>query len=62
MHEPYKKISNNQWVVTVQENGKDKELYLQFPPDAINQMGWHEGDLIEWHDNNDGSWTLVKKQ
>jgi hypothetical protein len=62
MTEPYKKISDNEWIITVQENGKDKELYIQFPPDAINQVGWDAGDTIEWHDNEDGSFTLTKKE
>ena len=60
--QPYKKINNNQWVLTVQENGKDKELYIQFPEEAINQMGWSSGDTLEWLDNGDGSWTLQKNQ
>ena len=58
---PYTKISDSEWIITVQENGKDKELYIQFPPDAISQVGWDPGDVIEWHDNEDGSWTLKKK-
>lgn len=62
MQEPYKKINNNQWVLTVQENGTTKELYIQFPEYAMNQVGWTEGDIIEWVDNNDGSFTLVKKE
>ena len=61
-NEPYKKIKDNEWVVTVQENGKTKELYLEFPPDAINQVGWDEGDTIIWEDNNNGSFTLTKKE
>jgi hypothetical protein len=58
--EPYKKISNNQWILTVQKNGQDRELIVQFPEEAINQMGWCAGDVIEWLDNGDGSWTLQK--
>jgi hypothetical protein len=56
-----RRISDSEWVITVQENGKTKELYIQFPPDAISQMGWNENDVIEWLDNGDGSWTLKKK-
>lgn len=62
MQEPYKKINNNLWVVTVQEHNETKELYLQFPPDAINQVGWDAGDTIVWEDNQDGTWTLTKKE
>jgi hypothetical protein len=58
MNEPYKKINDSQWVLTVQENGQTKELFLQFPEEAINQVGWSEGDTLEWMDNGDGSWTL----
>ena len=58
MSESYKKIRDNQWILTVQENGKDRELYVQFPESVINQMGWSEGDTLEWLDNGDGSWTI----
>jgi hypothetical protein len=27
----------------------------------MNEVDWHEGDVIEWIDNKDGSWTLQKK-
>lgn len=60
MQETPRRISDSQWVITVQENGENKELYIQFPPDAISQMGWNENDVIEWLDNGDGSWTLKK--
>jgi hypothetical protein len=53
---------NNKWVVTVQENGKTKELFIQFPEDAINQVGWHDGDILEWINNGDGSWCIRKKE
>lgn len=56
MSKPY-----NVWILTVQENSKSKELFVQFPEDAMSQMGWHEGDVIEWLDNGDGTWTLQKK-
>lgn len=62
MQEPYKKINDNLWVVTVQEHNETKELYLQFPPGAIDQVGWDEGDTIVWEDNQNGTWTLTKKE
>lgn len=62
MSETCKKVGGNQWLIVVQENGKDKELFIQLPEDALSQMGWAEGDLIEWLENSDGSWTLKKSQ
>jgi len=56
-----KKISDNKWVIEVKgRDGSDDELYIELPPDALDQMGWHEGDTIEWVDRNNGSWELKK--
>ncbi len=60
--EPYRKLNNNSWVVTVQENGKDKELFIQFPEDAMNQMGWHEGDTLIWEEASEGIFKITKKE
>lgn len=60
--EPYRKISDNTWIATVQQDGKTKEFYLQFPDGALDQVGWDVGDTLEWFDNEDGSWTLSKKE
>ena len=62
MKEPYVKIRDNEWILTVQEGNKEKELVIQFPEEALNQMGWCEGDVLEWLDNGDGSWTIVKSE
>ena len=61
MTDKIKKLSNSHWLTTVQENTEDKELFIQFPEEAMNQMGWHEGDMLEWIDNKDGSWSIQKK-
>ncbi len=60
--EPYRKISDNQWVITVQENNETKELFLQFPPDALDQVGWDEGDTIIWEELDHGGWSIKKKE
>lgn len=33
---------------------------FSFPDDALEKLGWKEGDVLEWVDNNDGSLSLVK--
>jgi hypothetical protein len=60
--EPYRKIDNNNWVVTVQENGKDKELYIELPPEMLNQVGWDDGDTLLWEELTDGAWQITKKE
>jgi len=45
----------------VQENPDTGELFFELPLEAINQVGWCEGDILEWFDNGDGSWVVKKK-
>lgn len=48
-------------ILTVQQNEETGELFLEFPPELLNQMGWSEGDVLEWLENDDGSWSISKK-
>ena len=41
--------------LTVDENG-----VLTFPDEMIEKLGWKEGDVLQWIDNQDGSFSLVK--
>jgi hypothetical protein len=58
----YKQLSQNEWVVEVQEDGKTKELFIEFPPGCIDQVGWDIGDTLEWNALPDGSFSLTKKE
>jgi hypothetical protein len=37
------------------------EGILPLPNDLLQATGWKEGDCLQWIDNYDGSWTLVKE-
>jgi len=41
--------------LTVDDNG-----VLTFPPNFLEKVGWKEGDVLQWIDNHDGSWSLTK--
>jgi hypothetical protein len=56
-----KQTGPNSWIVEVQENGKTKELFIEFPPGAIDQVGWDIGDELVWNELDDGSWSVTKK-
>ena len=43
--------------LTVDENG-----VLTFPDEMIKKLGWREGDILQWIDNGDGSWSLKKEE
>jgi len=48
-------------IVEIQEHPETGELFFELPLDVMNQVGWYEGDVLEWFDNGDGSWTITKK-
>ena len=58
----YKQVSQNEWLIEVQENGKTKELFIEFPPGCLDQVGWDVGDNLIWDELPDGSWSLTKKE
>ena len=57
----YKKIGTNTWTIEVQQNGETKELFIEFPPDALNQVGWDIGDTLIWEELDHLSWSVKKK-
>ena len=38
----------------------DDDGVLTFPDEFLEELGWKEGDVLEWIDNKDGSFFLVK--
>lgn len=50
------------WTVTIEEDPETGELILPFSNEILEELGWKEGDVLEWVDNKDGSWSLVKKK
>lgn len=38
------------------------EYVLPFPDELMKELDWKSGDIINWIDNKDGSWTLRKKE
>lgn len=42
------------------ENG---ELFFEFPDELLNQVGWSEGDILQWEsmDSDSDIWTITKK-
>lgn len=45
-----------------EEDGDEEIAILNFSDDLIEQLGWHEDDILEWIDNEDGSYSIVKQE
>lgn len=41
------------------ENG---EPFLEFTDEEMEELGWKPGDTVVWSRNEDGSYTLSKKE
>jgi hypothetical protein len=39
---------------------QDGYQYIEIPDALMKKMGWKIGDTIDWQDNKDGSWSLLK--
>jgi hypothetical protein len=55
-------MASKRWVVTLEEDPETGDLILPFTNEMLADVGWQEGDVLEWIDNKDGSWSLVKQE
>lgn len=54
-------MNNKSWTLDVDEDPGTGDAILNLPPDLLEAVGWVEGDVLNWEDNKNGSWTLTKK-
>lgn len=49
------------WTITLEEaDDGSGDLVMPLPQDLLDGAGWKEGDILEWIDNNNGTWSLKK--
>ena len=41
----------SKWTIVVQEDSETGELMLPFSDEMLSEVGWKEGDVLEWIDN-----------
>ena len=51
----------SRYVITVEEDPETGELVLPFSDEMLAEVGWVVGDTLSWEIQDDGSWTLRKK-
>ncbi len=50
------------YTVTLEEDPESGDLILPFPEDMLKEVGWKEGDTLDWKDNKDGTFSITKKE
>lgn len=52
----------NKWTIDlVEADDGSGDLVMPLPQDLLDSAGWQEGDVLEWKDLGDGTWSLTKK-
>ena len=54
-------MNNKSWILNVEEDTETGDAILNLPPELLETVGWVEGDVLDWQDNKNGSWSLTKK-
>jgi len=52
-------IQNIPYTVTLDELGED--LVLPLPDEVMDQLGWYDGDVLEWVVNEEDSTVIIRK-
>lgn len=52
---------DKKYTVPVQFNGETNEHFIELPEEICELLDWQVGTVVQWLDNGDGSFTLVKK-
>lgn len=53
-------MNDTHWTITLEEDPDTGDLILPLPPELLEKQGWKEGDTLEWRDNGNGTWDIVK--
>ena len=56
------KTGDTSWVATLQKDSDTGDLILPLPDEVMESNGYKIGDVLNWKDNKDGSFSLSKKE
>lgn len=46
--------------LVVQEDPETGDLFIELPQRLLKQLGWNEGDDLQWIQDVNGNWTIKK--
>lgn len=53
-------MTDKTMIVTIKEDPETGDSYIEFPEDLLAQLGWQEGDIIDWEIDDKGRITATK--
>lgn len=51
---------NKTWTIPIQQDGE--EFFLELPAEALEAVGWSQGDTLIWEELEEGAWSLRKRE
>ena len=57
---PVKEDKVVRWQLPIEVDGPSGEYFVMFPDDLLDRAGLKEGDVVNWVDNKNGTYTIVK--
>jgi hypothetical protein len=52
----------NKWTIDLEEaDDGSGDIVMPLPQDLLDSAGWKEGDVLDWKDLGNGSWSLTKQ-
>jgi len=49
-----------QYTLEIKEDPQTGDLYIEFPQEVIEELGWSEQTVLEWQDLQNGSFSIQK--
>ena len=57
-----KKETSTVGSLVIQKDSETGELYIELPKETLEKLGWTEDDDLQWIENPDGTWSVVKME
>jgi phytoene/squalene synthetase len=48
------------YTVKLAEDAETGDMYMPLPDELLDELGWKEGDVLDWQDNGDRTFSLTK--
>lgn len=52
----------SRYTISVEQDEQTGDLVLPLPQELLDEVGWDTDDVLEWKYNDDGSFSLTKKE
>jgi hypothetical protein len=48
------------YTAKLEEDPATGDMYMPLPDEMLDELGWKEGDYLDYQDNGDGTFSLIK--